>query len=718
MAKSLVENNMENSIYTFGTQYLRGYSPDRSQWARDLRLISELHFNTIRVWLVWGILEPADGQVDFDYIDEILKLAEQNHLRVIFLFHLHSAPEWAIRKHRDCWYVDQHGRPFEPSARANTPSGGWPGLCPDHVVVQQLEERFIKAVCEYVGDRAFAYEPINEPHAWVDMAQNPQGYFCFCEETRNLFRAWLQRRYGTLEALEKAWGHRFTDWQDVRPPTWLFGYADTVDWRLFMTENIAELVKRRTDCIRRYSRVQVIAHAWGGGTVTCGQLGTMAFDDWKNSQSLDKWGCSAFPSSIKHTCNVGLSMDATRSAACGKEFWQSELSAGDVSGGLRRGFYTSPETFSIWCWEAIGHGSKGLLFWQFRKESYGNESGAYGLTDYQGNPSPRALAASKIAKTLNDHAELFNMAEMPQSEVAILFSYQSIMLNWAEFRNNNLSVDAIGGYYRAFWEQNIPVDILHEEFTTAETLARYKLVVLPCPFTLPQRITELLKDFATNGGTVLSDPMLCLWDEHQRLSDHVPGNGLHTLFGCEEKSLATGSQNAFDVFANGRKISLKNSFARETWNVARSDVRTLVANGEGEAMVVDAPCGAGHAVLSGLSLGNMASQQVSISDDFHREGAEQVNEGASELILEVANLAGVACPFETAPNIRVRHLVSGRHHILIAYDFQRKEAECAFRFTAAGNSPWKNLLDGSEGVFRNGETMLSFKPNEIKVMLL
>ena len=709
---------MENSLFTFGTQYLRGCSPDRSQWAKDLKLISELHFNTIRVWLVWGILEPADGVVDFDYIDEILNLAEKNHLRVIFLFHLHGAPEWAISKYRDCWYVDQYGHPFEPSTRANTPSGGWPGLCPDHAATQHLEERFIKAVCEHVGNRAYAYEPINEPHMWVEFARNPQGYFCFCEETRKCFRLWLQKRYGTLEALSKAWGHQLTDWQDVRPPTWAFGYADTVDWRLFTTENIAALVKRRTAYIRKYSPVQIIAHAWGGGTTTCGQLGAMAFDDWKNSQPLDKWGCSAFPSNVTHACNVGLSMDSTRSAAQGKEFWQSELSAGDVAGGLHRALYATPETFAIWCWEAIGHGSKGLLFWQFRKESYGNESGAYGLTDYQGNPTPRALMASKIAKTLNDHADLFNNVEMPQPEVAILFSYQSVMFNWAEFRNNNLSCDAIGGYYRAFWERNIPVDILHEEFTTAEMLSKYKLVVLPCPFTLPKRVTELLESYVTNGGTVLSDPMLCSWDEHQKLSDHIPGNGLHELFGCEENTVMTGNQGEFDVFAGDRKIPLKNSFVRQTWTITQEAAKALVSNADGQPMMVDSMHGKGHAVLSGISLGNMASQQISISDDFHREGTNQDSRGAAGLILEVADLANVAVPFDVPPNIRVRHMVSKGRHILIAYEFQKKATEGTLEFAAAGNSQWTNLLDDSTGCFHDGKTSLFFTPNEVKVLVI
>jgi beta-galactosidase GanA len=552
---------------------------------------------------------------------------------------------------------------------------------------------------------------------WVEFARNPQGYFCFCEETRKCFRLWLQKRYGTLEALGKAWGHRLTDWEDVRPPTWAFGYADTVDWRLFTTENIAELVKRRTDYIRKYSPVQVIAHAWGGGTVTCGQLGAMAFDDWKNSQPLDKWGCSAFPSNITHTCNVGLSMDSTRSAAQGKEFWQSELSAGDVAGGMRRALYAPPETFAIWCWEAIGHGSKGLLFWQFRKESYGNESGAYGLTDYQGNPTPRALTASKIAKTLNDNAELFNHAEMPQADVAILFSYQSVMLNWAEYRNNNLSVDAIGGYYRAFWERNIPVDILHEEFTTADMLSRYKMVVLPCPFTLPKRVTELLEKFVTDGGTVFSDPMLCLWDEHQKLSDHIPGNGLHTLFGCEEDMLMTGNQGAFEVLFDGCRIPLKNSFARETWKITQESAKTMVSDGNGQPLIVAAAHGKGHAVLSGISLGNMASQQISISDDFHREGTEQDNRGAAELILEVAKLANVTVPIEAPLNIRVRHMVSNGKHILIVYEFQKKATEATLEFAAANDKPWTNLLDGATGRFQNGKASLSFTPNEVKVLV-
>ena len=180
----------------------------------------------------------------------------------------------------------------------------------------------------------------------------------------------------------------------------------------------------------------------------------------------------------------------------------------------------------------------------------------------------------------------------------------------------------------------------------------------------------------------------------------------------------TGNQGAFDVFADGRKIPLKNSYVRETWNITQDTAKAMVSDSNGQPMMVDATHGKGHAVLSGISLGNMASQQISISDDFHREGTEQDNRGAAELILEVARLANVAIPVDVPSNIRVRHMVSNGKHILIAYEFQKKETEGILEFAAAGDKPWTNLLDGATGCFHDGKMSLTFKPNEVKVLVI
>lgn len=343
--------------FVFGSQYLRGMTPVRADWDRDMAAMRRLGFNTIRAWLVWGVLEPRRGEVDVDQIRAFLDLAHRHGLRVGLLFHLHGAPEWAIREHRSRWYVDEHGIPFEPAARPNTPSGGWPGLCFDHVEVQQLEATFIRTVASAVGDHpALAFwEPINEPHQWVELAKSPPGVFCYCPATRAVFTQWLQRKYGSLEALNEAWGRRLGDWNEVRPPTWRFGFSDWCDWRSFTAENVAGLVARRAAVLRACSPRPVLGHAWGGGCVTCTELGAMAFDDWQNARPLDGWGYSAFPGSAAATILVGLGTVSTRSAAQGRPFWQAELGSGDFTGGLRRGGRLPPQLLEMWSWESIRH---------------------------------------------------------------------------------------------------------------------------------------------------------------------------------------------------------------------------------------------------------------------------------------------------------------------------------------------------------------------------
>ena len=242
------------------------------------------------------------------------------------------------------------------------------------------------------------------------MTENPIGCFCYCEASRDAFRSWLRGKYGSPEGVGEAWGRRLSTWAEVRPPTWLFGFPDWVDFRTFTAENIAALVQRRSDLIRKHTGKPVIAHAWGGGCVTCGQLGSMAFDDWKNAAPVDKWGYSAFPASPAQTLMVGLGTDATRNAARGKEFWQSELGAGDYGQGFGRAGRIRPEVEAQFCWESIRHGAKGLLFWQYRKEAHGSEIGAFGLTDYAGGPTELLTAVSAVGRVLTENADLFNRA--------------------------------------------------------------------------------------------------------------------------------------------------------------------------------------------------------------------------------------------------------------------------------------------------------------------
>ena len=705
----------------YGSQYLRGMTPNRKDWERDLANMRKLNFNTIRAWLVWGVLEPAEGEIDYKYIDDFLGLAGKNDLQVIFLFHLHGCPEWAVGKYRKYWYIDQKGRTFEPSQRSNTPSGGWPGLCPDNPEVQAMEESFISSVVKHVSGREEIshWEPINEPHMWVDEEASPHGIYCYCPATRELFIQWLKRKYGELAKLENAWGRRFDCWESVRPPTWAFGFSDWTDWRTFTAENISSLVIRRSVIIRKHSSLPVIAHAWGGGSVTCTALGGMAFDDWKNAETVEKWGCSSFPYSINQTANIGLCMDAARSAAGGKEIWQSEFGTGDYSGGLGRLGRAKPEIFAIWCWEALSHGVSGLLYWQYRKETHGMELGCYGLTDYAGNVNEVGEMAGKIGHVLRKHSDLFLACTPAPAEAALVFSFQSYLTEWAQFRNCNMCCNSLNGYYRALWNENIPVDVLHEDKLSSENLKKYKILILSMPLVLPAGSAEYLKTYVRDGGVVLSDPYLCAFTADKSLSDEIPGQNLFELFGCVEDDVVSDAGEGEILLADGKKVSFKGNYFKEKWKLLPG-ARALAEYSDGGIAAVENYYGKGKAILFGINAGLINSSGVRAGTDFSLGGDRKGKNGMSSFISDIVRNAGIFAPVVTSgKNIRAKLLFApGGERLLIAFNMENTAVTCALTIRKPSVKTCRNIARDEDIRLRGGEIDLAFNPYETKVLMV
>lgn len=108
---------MNDHSFVFGTQYLRGASPAKDQWDRDMDSMKRLGFNTIRAWLVWNACERYEGEIDFDYITSFLNCARAHELDVGVLFHMHACPAWAGRKIQQI-LLRQRGQPALRARRA------------------------------------------------------------------------------------------------------------------------------------------------------------------------------------------------------------------------------------------------------------------------------------------------------------------------------------------------------------------------------------------------------------------------------------------------------------------------------------------------------------------------------------------------------------------------------------------------------------------------
>ncbi|MBO9606179.1 MAG: beta-galactosidase [Paenibacillaceae bacterium] len=633
-------------MFVFGSQYLRSWTPRMRDWDRDLANMKAHGFNTIRAWLVWNVLELDDGVYNWDYLDTFGELVAKHGLQVGYLFHLQGAPEWMVRRYPQFYEVDANGKPFEPSARTSTPSGGWPGLNYDYPEVRDLEERFISAVVRHLANRkeiAF-WEPMNEPHNIINFASPEHTTFGYGEATRAKFRQWLRRKYGDLAQLNAAWLRHHNSWDEVRPVTWRYGYRDVVDFRLFLIDNLAEEIAWRTDVIRRHDARPVIAHSWGGGSITCPHLGGMAFDDWRNARCFDMWGFSAFPSGLSSHSMLGFSTDAARSAANGKTFWQAELGAGDHSGGFGRKGRAKKEQLAIWTWESIRHGAKGVLYWQYRKEAHGHEIGGYGLTDYAGNPTDRLREVAAIGRLLNKYERCFNDSSPAPAEVALLFSLQSYLVDWCDHRSCTLSIDCMSGYYRMLWEHNIPVDIVHEEFAAAEQLRRYKLIIVPHPAAPLARSKQLLQEYVHAGGCILADPYFAAFDDDLLLDHTVPGSGFERLFGCEEDDIR--NEPAVDIVYRDRTLKLTGAKLKETFRHVTGEVLATYADGSGAALV-RGKYGAGSALISGVHLGLTYALKTSLGDELTRVGTHEAAADAQAIVLDLVRELHIEAPVVT-----------------------------------------------------------------------
>lgn len=638
-------------MFVFGTQYLRGASPERELWDRDLYNIREKGFNTVRAWLVWNAIERSEGNFDYDYISTFLELAKKNDLEVGLLFHLHAAPEWAVKKYPHYFYEDSQQIPFQPAVRSNTPGGGWPGLCFDNPEVREIEKRFIEGVIKETKkhDCVSFYEPMNEPHQWTNYMNKQNSIFCYCDASVKRFREWLKNKYGDIKNLNDSWGHFYNDFDEVRPPRWVPSFADYADFRLFTMDNIVDEITYRSEIIRSCDTKPVIAHAWGGGAVTCRNLGGMAFDDWKNAKIFDKWGYSAFPRTSADCAALGMGCDATRCAAQGKEYWQSELIGGTVGESLNIFGRVDVNTFNKFSIESIRHGASGLLYWQYRSEIFGNEFGGYSLTDYNGDTTDNLESASKLCKVLNANEEFFCGGKQKKAEVAIVFSIRSYLADWASDNqwNNKFAIDSMSGYYKMFWEENIPVDIVHESFEG--NLSEYKVVIIPSPYAVSEALSAQLEEYVKNGGVLISDPFYGAFRESFKRSYRIPGHGMDKVFGCHATDMR---QRTEVVLENGQEThTIKGTKQFEL--LINDGANVLYTSENGYPGIVSNNYGKGKAVIFAANFGLSYSDHTLLGEDAVNTETASNTEFSKKFVLELAYKAGVQPNFCTASGVKV-----------------------------------------------------------------
>ena len=526
---------------------------------------------------------------------------------------------------------------------------------------------------------------------------NPE--FCFCPNTVARFRAWLEKKYGTLDRLNQSWYRRFASWQEVEPSrlSTILSYTDYIDWRNFIQAKLGDDLRDRYDAVKRGAPDRVAAsHAAGPNLFTSPLAGDGSPDDWIMQQQVDYWGTSFYP---KHSYPIGRDpswrgalLDFARSAGYsgGRGLWIGELQAGFGTVALNVSSTVTPADLRTWTWSAISRGAKGINFYAWYPMSSGYESGGFGMIQLDGTITERARVAGEIARIVERNQQLFLNAHPPQAQVAIVYNPLAYMVGGRQRAATTsgpqsevagIERDSMLGVYRAWFSSNVPIDFIHIQRLNQQQLAQYRLIYLPYPLMIPAASSSELAEYVRNGGALVAEARLGWNNENGRAAERIPGMGLDQVMGCRETAVesVTGSRTEL-IWESGDRIPSR--LYEETLEPLGKQARIVAKFANGNPAAVQSTFGKGKT----LALGSY------ISAPFQ----QQPTPAAQRLFDWLLEWAGVERPIAVDGGpVEVRWLDSGDEQLVFIFNHGDKAISPSLKLKFAGNRAAMNLLSGA-----------------------
>jgi beta-galactosidase len=155
-----------------------------------------------------------------------------------------STPAWMAKKYPEILPVDEKGLKFYHGSRQC--------FNPNSPKYRELSAVLVRKVAErYKNHPALAMWHVNNE-------LSHQVNYDFSEITIKKFQKWCQARFGTCEAMNKAWGLHFWgnniyQWDELMPPMRTAHQVSTsllLDWKRFTNECYMEVAKAEIDILR------------------------------------------------------------------------------------------------------------------------------------------------------------------------------------------------------------------------------------------------------------------------------------------------------------------------------------------------------------------------------------------------------------------------------------------------------------------------------------
>ena len=473
--------------------------------ARDIRLMQEAGFNVTRLGhLAWDSFEPSDGVFDFEWFDRVMDGMAEAGIKVILDLAVRPAPIWLHRLYPSIDVTDASGNRLYPNHRYMDDVGD--------PMYQKYALRFVDAVTKrYARHPALlAFGIDNEPG---------DGPISYSETVRQRFVHWLEQKYGTVDALNKAWAaQRWSRWMNKFDEVGLPMSGQTqgapermLDFRRFVSDELNGFYKKMMDLVNANAPgVLLNTNAWYYSPLKYFDYAPIAY-----SGQLTRQGCGFYPGgSLKAPWGLMNSLYGIFRIQFESEnpFWCNEFTTVTaVPGSIRRSAYAT-----------LMYGNQMVCGWTWQSMHGGEEQYLEGMLDWDGVPNRKYEEYKQIASEFKKIAPYFPYR--PKAEVGIAYSFDSQMAS-ASFPESHDS--QVQSCFNLFFDRNMDVCMVDLRRSALER----KLLFVPGLAVMDGESAEKIRTYVRDGGTVVMTSYSAMVDETGKVfSTTLPGR-LSDVFG-------------------------------------------------------------------------------------------------------------------------------------------------------------------------------------------
>ena len=320
------------------------------------------------------------------------------------------------------------------------------------------------------------------------------------------FRRWLQARYGTLEALNKAWNARFwshdyTNWEQIESPAPQGENAVqalALDWKRFVSDRHIDFLKFERDTVKEIAP---------NAKFTANMMYRFdGIDYFKMAKEIDVASWDNYPTwhkpseTVEETALDTAMMHDLFYSMKDKPFLLMESSP-SFTNWQPVSKQKKPGIAELAALQTVAHGADSVLYFQWRA-SRGAEEKLHGaVIGHDGREDARSFTeTAQVGLRLEALAEI--TAVKREKQAAIVHDWQN---KWALEgscgpRNAGMGYwDELKRHYNALAREGIAVEFVDQN----ADLTGYGLVVVPMLYLLTDAFAKKLCAFAQSGGTVI-----------------------------------------------------------------------------------------------------------------------------------------------------------------------------------------------------------------------